>query len=62
MEYFDDDELFGDNWLSDIDFGFLNEEEKKSDGCFCKKCKDFFPYAEPNQKDGTLICYSCRNF
>lgn len=32
----------------------------KSDGCHCKKCKEFYPYAEPNQEDGTLICYSCR--
>lgn len=34
--------------------------QKKSDGCFCKKCKEFYPYAEPNQQDGTLICYGCR--
>lgn len=31
------------------------------DGCDCKKCKDFYPYAEPNQEDGTLICYRCRH-
>ncbi len=30
------------------------------DGCDCKKCKEFYPYAEPNQDDGTLICYQCR--
>lgn len=34
--------------------------KKKSDGCNCKKCKEFYPYAEPNQEDGTLICYQCR--
>jgi hypothetical protein len=32
----------------------------KSEGCFCKRCGDFFPYAVPNMKDGTLKCYSCR--
>lgn len=32
-----------------------------SDGCLCIKCKEFFPYAEPNQQDGSLICYGCRN-
>lgn len=37
------------------------EKKKKSDGCNCKKCKEFFPYAEPNQEDGTLICYACRH-
>jgi hypothetical protein len=38
------------------------EAKKKDnrDGCDCKKCKEFFPYAEPNQEDGTLICYRCR--
>jgi hypothetical protein len=33
---------------------------KKEDGCTCKKCKEFYPYAEPNQKDGSLICFGCR--
>ena len=32
----------------------------KNDGCNCAKCKQYFPYAEPNQADGTLVCYSCR--
>lgn len=31
-----------------------------ADGCWCKKCNDFYKYAEPNQEDGTLICWSCR--
>ncbi len=31
------------------------------DGFPCKKCTNFFPYALPNQKDGTLVCWSCRN-
>jgi len=31
------------------------------DGFPCKKCKNFFPLSEPNQKDGTLVCWSCRN-
>jgi len=30
------------------------------DGFPCKKCTNFFPYSQPNQKDGTLICWSCR--
>lgn len=30
------------------------------DGCTCKKCKEVYPYAEPNQPDETLICYACR--
>lgn len=31
-----------------------------NDGCRCKKCQDWYPMAEPNQSDGTLICWSCR--
>lgn len=36
------------------------KKKKESNGCHCKKCKEFFPYAESNQEDGTLICYGCR--
>jgi hypothetical protein len=39
----------------------VEEKKKKSDGCTCKKCKEFFEYAEPNQEDGTLICWACRH-
>ena len=48
--------------------GACAESEKKSDekkkdkgGCSCKKCKEYYDYAEPNQEDGTLICWSCRH-
>jgi len=30
------------------------------DGMCCARCKDFFSMAEPNQENGTMICYSCR--
>lgn len=30
------------------------------DGMICSKCKTFYQFAEPNQTDGSLICYSCR--
>lgn len=36
------------------------KKKPEEDGCVCKKCKQFYQYAEPNQEDGTLICYSCR--
>ena len=36
------------------------KKKDNRDGCDCKKCKEFYPYAEPNQEDGTLICYRCR--
>lgn len=47
--------------FDDIDLAVPVEEKKeKSDGCSCKKCKEYYQYAEPNQDDGTLICYGCR--
>lgn len=44
-----------------IDLATEPEKKKHSDGCACKKCKEYFPYAEPNQDDGSLICYACRH-
>lgn len=35
---------------------------KKSTGCICTRCKEFYEYAEPNQKDGSFKCFSCRNY
>ncbi len=31
-------------------------------GYHCNRCKDFFEFAEPNQKDGSFKCFSCRNY
>ncbi len=39
---------------------FLDKKNKKIDGMHCKKCQTFYHYAEPNQSDGSMICYSCR--
>lgn len=45
----------------DIDYAVPVDKKKiNKDGCHCKKCKEFFPYAEANQEDGTLVCYTCR--
>jgi hypothetical protein len=47
--------------FDDIDLAVPVDEKKDiSDGCTCKKCKEYYQYAEPNQEDGTLICYGCR--
>lgn len=37
-------------------------KDRDVDGCFCKLCKEFYQFAESNQSDGTLICWSCKNF
>jgi formylmethanofuran dehydrogenase subunit E len=31
-------------------------------GCECAKCEEFYFFAEPNQPDGTMICWSCRSY
>jgi hypothetical protein len=42
---------------------FLENRRKRKhpDGMLCSKCKSFYEFAEPNQSDGSMICYSCRN-
>lgn len=35
---------------------------EKLDGMTCIECKEFYKYAEANQEDGTLKCWSCRNY
>lgn len=66
---YDDDELWINSdqctfdWYDELADAYSKKESPKKrdkDGCFCEKCKEFFPFAEPNQKDETLICYSCR--
>lgn len=37
------------------------KNKKYPDGMFCCKCGNYYQYAEPNQADGSLICYACRN-
>jgi hypothetical protein len=32
----------------------------RPDGMCCINCEEFYDKAEPNQEDGTLVCYSCR--
>jgi len=42
--------------VDDLDLMINN----RSEGMNCSKCNSFNNFAEPNQPDGTLICYSCR--
>jgi hypothetical protein len=30
-------------------------------GCTCMKCGQINEYAEPNQSDGTFLCFTCKN-
>ena len=41
---------------------FLDTRRKRvyPDGMYCVNCGNFYEYAEPNQPDGSMICYACR--
>lgn len=43
-----------------FDISIDSDKKKNSNGCVCLKCNELYPYSEPNQKDGTFKCYSCR--
>lgn len=32
------------------------------DGCVCARCSEYFAMSIPNQPDGTMVCFLCRNF
>lgn len=47
-------------------FGFLIIDEQpvaesSNDLVSCTKCNVINEYAQPNQTDGSYVCYSCRN-
>ena len=44
-----------------ISSGFVYKIKSQIDGCICCVCKDFYDKAAPNQEDGTMICWSCRD-
>ena len=36
-------------------------KKKDSEGLSCRKCDEYYPMAEANQTDGTVVCYACRH-
>jgi DNA-directed RNA polymerase subunit RPC12/RpoP len=55
-------------WLQAIDVQgiaikspFASSVVMKSSGCACNRCGEFYPWAEPNQENGTLVCWNCRS-
>lgn len=55
-----------DKRFLDADILYLNSSmvykvKAVMDGLTCANCEEFFAMAEPNQENGTLICWSCRN-
>jgi predicted CXXCH cytochrome family protein len=47
--------------LDRLELYVLNVKNRKlPDGMFCHNCHNWHQFAEPNQEDGSLLCYSCR--
>lgn len=44
-----------------IEESMIFDVKSKVDGCYCVKCGNFCHMAAPNQLDGSMICWSCRN-
>ena len=68
-----DEEFWKDVDQFELDFGgppaqddfpviVKKSTKRNSNGCICKKCGELYPFAEPNRKDGSFKCWSCRNF
>lgn len=45
--------------LPDLSEEIVEVKTKKSDGCTCKKCGEFYPYADPPEPN-KFNCYGCR--
>lgn len=54
-----DKRFVGDNIIY-IQGNMICKVSSLLDGMHCSNCREFYSMAEPNQEDGTLICYSCR--
>jgi hypothetical protein len=49
----------GENVLY-VSEGMICKVNTVLDGCACAHCGEFYFYAVPNQENGTLICFACR--
>lgn len=56
------DKRFLDENIVHIDESMVAHVHAKLDGMKCSKCEDFYPFAEPNQPNDTLICWNCRQY
>lgn len=54
------DPKFMDDYILRIRSSQIVTHEFVANGMFCVNCDDYFDKAGPNQEDGTMVCYSCR--
>lgn len=73
-----DEEVTGEGefWVigETFEFDFITEDPsiqqnddyavvvRRNHTCICTQCGEIFPYAEPNQQDGSFKCWSCRHW
>lgn len=49
----------------DSNINYVNDDQivrlyHRREGCACTQCEEFYHLAEPNQADGTLVCWLCK--
>lgn len=51
-------------WVDEKDLTKINQQTsvKAFAGLNCKGCNEHFPFAAPNQSDGTFACWSCKRY
>ena len=54
-----DDRFLGEDMIH-VNDNMVCQVIQQLDGMSCAICKEFFPMAEANQEDGTMICWACR--
>jgi hypothetical protein len=54
LKYIDDEVVY-------IGEGLIYKINYVMDGCLCSRCGEFYYMASPNQLDGTLVCWGCRD-
>lgn len=60
-KHLDIESRFLDTDVTYIQSNMIARVNSTLDGLRCSKCEEFHAMAEPNQEDGTLVCWSCRN-
>lgn len=49
-------------WISKTSLTLKEKLKSIGSGLSCKSCQNFYPFAEANQPDGTLTCWSCKQY
>jgi hypothetical protein len=56
------DKRFIDGEALFITSSFIVKIDKVLEGMICDRCNEWFEFAEPNQENGSMLCWLCRNY